>query len=80
MDIAFHAFDVSADGKIEAKEFAHVMAKVVGYRGHPRELLEDKKSGLVRYLFGSERDRVITREDFQVSLFKLMLQCIIYNV
>jgi len=28
MDIAFHAFDVSADGKIEAKEFAHVMAKV----------------------------------------------------
>jgi len=27
--------------------------------------MEDKKSGLIRHLFGAERDRVITREDFQ---------------
>ncbi len=46
------------------QEFAYVMAKVADYKGNPEELLLDSKSGLVNYIFGKDRDRVITREDF----------------
>ncbi len=40
------------------------MAKVANYRGDPHDIIEDKKSGLMNYMFGKNRDRVITREDF----------------
>lgn len=40
------------------------MAKVANYKGNPEDLLHDQKSGLINYLFGKARDRVITREDF----------------
>ncbi len=40
------------------------MAKVSDYKGNPEDLLEDARSGLVSYLFGSERNHVMTRDDF----------------
>merc|ERR1712141_486590 len=52
MDIAFHCFDVSADGNVEAKEFVHVMASVTNYNGDIRELMTTlTHSGLINYLF-----------------------------
>jgi len=64
MDIAFHAFDVSADGDIEAKEFIHVMAKIVNYKGNPDDLNNETHSGLVDYLFGADRSKSLKKEDF----------------
>jgi len=46
------------------QEFAHVMAKVADYKGNPDELIKDERSGLINYLFGANRDRVLTREEF----------------
>ena len=40
------------------------MAKVADFKGNPEELLQDNKSGLVNYIFGQERDRVLTKQDF----------------
>ncbi len=40
------------------------MAKVVGYHGDPEDFLKDNKSGLITYIFGKDRDRVMTREEF----------------
>ncbi len=40
------------------------MAKVADYKGHPEDILQDHASGLMTYLFGQDRDRVVTREDF----------------
>jgi len=40
------------------------MAKVADFRGDPEELLDDNKSGLIGYLFGNRRDRVLTKEEF----------------
>ncbi len=40
------------------------MAKVADYKGDPEELVHDHASGLITFLFGKERDRVMTREDF----------------
>ena len=59
MDIAFHAFDVSADGNCEAKEFVHVMAAIAGFKGDCHALLNDPKSGLMNYLFGKDRSKTI---------------------
>merc|ERR1712080_362862 len=64
MDIAFHAFDVSADGDIEAKEFIHVMSKIINHKGSPDELLEENHSGLISYLFGRDRQNSLRRADF----------------
>lgn len=62
MDIAFHCFDVSADGNVEAKEFVHVMASVTNYKGNPSDLMNDPNSGLLNYLFGKDRKKEINRE------------------
>ncbi len=40
------------------------MAKIADYKGHPEELLNDQKSGLISYIFGKDRSRVMTREEF----------------
>jgi Ca2+-binding EF-hand superfamily protein len=72
MDIAFHAFDVSADGDIEAKEFIHVMAKIVNYKGNPEDLLEHGHSGLIAFLFGDDLSKSIKREDFEYLQKNLM--------
>jgi len=63
MDIAFHFFDVSADGLVEAKEFAFVMAAVTNYKGDPFDLLEDQ-SGLINYLFGKTRKKQMNKDKF----------------
>merc|ERR1712018_377437 len=62
MDIAFHCFDVSADGNVDAKEFVHVMASVTNYKGNSNDLLNDPSSGLMNYLFGNDRKNEINRE------------------
>lgn len=64
MDIAFHAFDVSADGDIEAKEFIHVMSTIINHKGNPEELLEENHSGLINFLFGRDKKKSIHRADF----------------
>lgn len=72
MDIAFHAFDVSADGDIEAKEFIHVMAKIVNYKGNPDDLMNECHSGLVDYLFGKDKSIALKKEDFDKLQKNLM--------
>jgi len=72
MDIAFHCFDVSADGNVEAKEFVHVMASVTNYKQNPDELMEDTHSGLVNYLFGKDRKKEINRKTMHELQQKLM--------
>jgi len=72
MDIAFHCFDVSADGNVEAKEFAHVMASVTNYKGNPNDLLEQTHSGLFNYLFGEDRKKEINREKLHELQQQLM--------
>merc|ERR1711890_92171 len=72
MDIAFHAFDVSADGDIEAKEFIHVMAKIVNYKGNPDDFMNECHSGLVDYLFGKDKSNSLKKEDFDKLQKNLM--------
>merc|ERR1712018_231947 len=64
MDIGFHCFDVSADGNVEAKEFAHVMASVTNYKGDVSDLMNQEHSGLINYLFGKDRKKEINKEKF----------------
>ena len=35
VDMVFHAFDVSADGNVEAKEFVYILAKIANVRTDP---------------------------------------------
>jgi len=63
MDIAFHFFDVSADGLVDAKEFAFVMAAVTNYKGDPLDLLEGH-SGLINYVFGKTRNKQMNKDMF----------------
>jgi len=64
IDIAFHAFDISADGIVEAREFIHVMAKIVGHKGDPDELLKETMSGLLPAFFGTDFKKQLRKEDF----------------
>jgi len=64
MDIAFHFFDVSADGQVEAKEFAFVMAAVTNYKGDPMDLVNEGNSGLINYLFGKSRTKALNKDKF----------------
>ena len=41
------------------------MARVCGYRGNPEDLLKDNKSGLVTYIFGKDRSRVLHVNEFK---------------
>ncbi len=40
------------------------MARVANYKGDPHDLLKENKSGLMNYMFGSDRDGFITQDDF----------------
>jgi len=65
LDIIFHGFDVSADGNVEAKEFIHVLARIANVKYDPDEVEKrGRKSGLIRYLFGDNLDKVLTKDDF----------------
>jgi len=66
LDIIFHGFDISADGKIEAKEFVHVLARIANVKTDPDDLMrsEKSKSGLVKYLFKDDMSGCLSKEDF----------------
>ena len=40
------------------------MASVTSYRGDPEDLINQKYSGLMNYLFGKDRTKEITKEKF----------------
>merc|ERR1712001_338138 len=65
VDMIFHAFDVSADGNVEAKEFIYILAKIANVKTDPEELLTSQKSGLVKYLFGEDLKGELTSETFK---------------
>ena len=65
VDMIFHAFDVSADGNVEAKEFIYILAKIANVKTDPEELLTSKKSGLVKYLFGDDLSGELTVDTFK---------------
>merc|ERR1712001_249936 len=72
VDMIFHAFDVSADGNIEAKEFIYILAKIANVKTDPEELMKSQKSGLVRYLFGEKLDGELQKETFKELQSKLI--------
>jgi len=72
VDMIFHAFDVSADGNIEAKEFIYILAKIANVKTDPEELMKSQKSGLVRYLFGEKLDGELQKETFKDLQSKLI--------
>ena len=46
------------------QEFAYVMASVTNYKGDPTDLINQKHSGLMNYLFGNDRTKEINKERF----------------
>ena len=46
------------------KEFVHVMASVTNYKGDVSDLMDQKHSGLINYLFGKDRKKEINKEKF----------------
>ena len=61
MDVAFLAFDIIADGNMHANEYLKVMTKITKHTGGLRrfddcgtyeELIRNKYSGIMNYLFG----------------------------
>merc|ERR1719308_339922 len=63
IDTAFNVFDVTGDGKIEAKEFAYVATKLAfkagGYGSYTdvdQAAILGANSGLLNYIFGKNRD------------------------
>jgi len=72
IDTAFNVFDVTGDGKIEAKEFAYVATKLAfkagGYGSYTdvdQAAILGANSGLLNYLFGKSRDGTCTKEQFK---------------
>jgi len=73
LDIAFLAFDIVADGHINANEYLKVMTKITKHTGGlgrfddcgtPEELMREKYSGLMNFLFGPQRRKKMTKEAF----------------
>jgi len=74
LDIAFLAFDTTADGNVEAKEYLHVMTKITQHTGGSaryddcgtsEELMKASYSGVMNYLFGKDRSKKMTKESFK---------------
>ena len=40
------------------------MGRVAGYEGNPEALLKESVSGLMTYLFGSKKNKLLRKEDF----------------
>ena len=73
MDVAFLAFDIIADGNMHANEYLKVMTKISKHTGGLRrfddcgtyeELIRNKYSGLMNYLFGNRRNKAMQRDKF----------------
>jgi len=72
IDTAFHLFDVTGDGNIEAKEFAYVSSKMAHKAGGfgsytivDQEEILASNSGLLNYLFGQDRSKSINKDSFK---------------
>lgn len=57
------------------QEFAHVMARISGYKGNPEDLMEESKSGLMSYVFGQDRSKGL-----DISQFKRLQRELIRDV
>ena len=73
LDIAFLAFDITADGHVNANEYLKVMTKITKHTGGlgrfddcgtPEELMRAKYSGLMNFLFGPQRRKKMTKDAF----------------
>jgi len=65
VEAIFHAFDISADGKVEAKEFLFILAKIANLKIDSEEIMKSKEySCLAKYLFGDDLTGTATKEDF----------------
>lgn len=73
LDIAFLAFDITADGHVNASEYLKVMTKITKHTGGlgrfddcgtPEELMRTKYSGLMNFLFGTNRRKKMTKDAF----------------
>jgi len=73
VETIFHAFDISADGNVEAKEFVFILAKIANLKADPEEILKTKEfSGLAKFLFGDDLKGNATKEDFVALQTKLI--------
>ena len=73
MDVAFLAFDIIADGNMHANEYLKVMTKITKHTGGLRrfddcgtyeELIRNKYSGIMNYLFGKTRNKAMQKDKF----------------
>jgi len=73
LDVAFLAFDITADGMINPNEYLTVMTKITKHTGGlgrfddcgtPEELMRAKYSGLMSFLFGPHRRKKMTKDAF----------------
>jgi len=72
IDTAFNIFDVTGSGTIGAKEFAFVSTKMAlklggfgSYTDLDQEEILASSSGLLNYLFGVDRKKEVTKEQFK---------------
>ena len=77
IETIFHAFDITADGKVEAKEFIFILTKIANFKEDPENLLKMKCSGLVKYLFGEDLNGSVSRADF-VNMQKELIENILW--
>ncbi len=47
------------------QEYVNVVSRISDYRYRPEELLQEKNSGIMNYFFGKNRDRTVTKEQFE---------------
>jgi len=72
VDTAFNLFDLTGDESINAKEFAYVSTKMSHKQGGfgtytdvDQSAILASNSGLLNYLFGRDRTKCISREEFR---------------
>jgi len=72
IDTAFNMFDVTGDEQIAAKEFAYVCTKMAhkaggfgSYTDVDQAEILGSNSGILNFLFGSDRKKALTREEFK---------------
>ena len=72
IDTCFNIFDVTGSGTISAKEFAFVSTKMAikyggfgSYTDFDQKKILATQSGLLNYLFGKEREKEVSRDEFR---------------
>jgi len=83
IDTAFNVFDVTGSESIDSKEFAYVTTKMAHKSGFgtytdvDQSAILASNSGLLNYMFGKDRKKVVTRAEFkklQTDLLKEIIQ------